>query len=383
MKVLRHFETCDCVIHFLHNAPGQYPLNLTNGKSFYHDLLFCNVAGNNLQKMHNILFKYSAIYASIMLKRIIKILPFSIDDYDLIIAEGWVIAHAVITFVKTRKIIARIYGTTDLTEKIERNAFWKMNPFLRKLRTIVNSNKIRSIIFNSTGSRSRDLFNLLSENKTNSPQAVYLDMPNILFVMPEVKKRMVNGTLNLLHVGRMIENRGFDLTLKILDILRRNHKVSVKAVLVGDGPVREELEEMCRQLHLSDCVRFTGKLDINQLEKYYMDADILLNCYGFNPVIEGLNFKTFVITREYGEMQYILERYYAKKIFRVCVKDQPFVNIGDDIKDRYIEEAISAVKSYYENVTDIADKDFTPRVSINIDDFGHQVFHYYHDAIFG
>jgi len=378
--VLQHFEECDCVIHFLHNSPGGHPLGLKNAE--YHHLLYCNVAESKLQKIHHIWFKHSAIYAKIIVQRIAEILPFQVDDYDLIVAEGWVIAAALIPLVSTRKIIARIYGTSDLTERIEQNVFWRINPFFRKVDAVVNSNKIRCIIFNSTGSRSRDLFELLLRAKEGGPQPVYLDMPNVLFRMEEEKKRMVHGSLILLHVGRMIENRGFDLTLRILDILRNQNRIPVRAVLVGDGPVRDSLQEMCRHLNLSDCVHFTGRLNLDQLRKYYGEADILLNCYGFNPVIEALNYKAYAITREFGEMKYIFDRYYSEKAFKVCASDYPRVNITEDIKDGYLTEAVSAVKWYCKNYRSIAEEDFIPRIPVDLDAFAHEVFRYYHDALF-
>jgi len=380
-EVLKHFERKDCVVHFIHNAPGKKPLSLVNGVSFYHPLLYCNVSDNKLKLVHNLLFKYSALYSKITIKGVLKILPEDINDYDLIVAESWEIAYSLISCVAMKKIVVRIYGTTDLTERIENNFFWRVNPFFRKVKEVVNSHSMRSIIFNSTGSRSRDLFELLSDSD-NGPEPVYLNMPNIIYSKLGKKQRMLNGTINLLHVGRMKENRGFDTTLKVIDILKNSLGLPIKAVLVGDGKVRNKLQNMCCKLDIADCVHFTGKINKNLLIEQYGKADILINYYGFNPVLEALNSNVFVITREFGEMSLILERYYSDKVYRVCQKNLPIVNIKDENKSYYIKEVVAEVVWYSKHYQTIRDEDFSPKITVDLHRFGQKVYSYYNKVLF-
>lgn len=380
--VLQNFDSFDCSIHFVHNEPGKFPLNLTNSESFYHELMFCNVTNKFKQKIHNILFKYTSSYAYWSIRKILAILPIKINNYDLIIAESWETAYAVLPFVKNKKIVTRIYGTSDLTERIEKNLFWRINPFLRKIYSIVNSNKVKNIVFNSTGSRSRDLFKYLSKGNENKEKPLYLEMPNILFEGPRSKKRMQNGKICILHVGTMNRNRGFDLTIKIVEILRTNCNLHVKALMAGDGPIRNELHELASRLSLLDYVEFTGKLDLVQLRDCYIRSDVLINYYGFNPVIEALNYHTFAITREFGEMEKILGRHYNKNAFHVCLKDQPFIEINKRYQDRYVSEVVSAIEWYSKNYMNLTKNDFKPIKPVTIGNFAEQVFSCYKHAIF-
>ncbi|MCK9506587.1 MAG: glycosyltransferase, partial [Porticoccaceae bacterium] len=47
-------------------------------------------------------------------------------------------------------------------------------------------------------------------------------------------------------------------------------------LLVGDGPQRQELEEQCRRLEISDSVRFAGNVDYDQIYQYYALADAFI-----------------------------------------------------------------------------------------------------------
>ena len=51
-------------------------------------------------------------------------------------------------------------------------------------------------------------------------------------------------------------------------------KIPAKLLLIGDGPERKNLEELCRQLNLCDDIRFLGKQDA--IEELLALADVFL-----------------------------------------------------------------------------------------------------------
>ena len=62
---------------------------------------------------------------------------------------------------------------------------------------------------------------------------------------------------DVVAVGRLIEKKGFDVLLRALaDATERWER----ATIVGDGPMRPALQELCNELGLTDRVRFTGAL---------------------------------------------------------------------------------------------------------------------------
>lgn len=64
----------------------------------------------------------------------------------------------------------------------------------------------------------------------------------------------------ILSIGRMVEKKGFDVLLHALAILKERG-VHFSARILGDGPLRGQLETLSRKLHLAETVLFTGALD--------------------------------------------------------------------------------------------------------------------------
>ncbi|MBW2595340.1 MAG: glycosyltransferase family 4 protein [Deltaproteobacteria bacterium] len=63
---------------------------------------------------------------------------------------------------------------------------------------------------------------------------------------------------DLIFVGRLVEIKCIDILLKAVQHVR-NTIPNVTAVIVGEGPLRGELEQLVRELGISDCVAFVGR----------------------------------------------------------------------------------------------------------------------------
>jgi N-acetyl-alpha-D-glucosaminyl L-malate synthase BshA len=76
----------------------------------------------------------------------------------------------------------------------------------------------------------------------------------------------------------LIHTSNFRKVKRVDDIIRIFHKVSQevpsKLLLIGDGPERQEMEQLCRELELCDDIRFIGKLDA--VEEVLSVADVFL-----------------------------------------------------------------------------------------------------------
>ena len=84
---------------------------------------------------------------------------------------------------------------------------------------------------------------------------------------------------HLLFVSRLIERKGLQDILPQLQHIRVNCAESgVKLTLdiVGDGPFRENLETMVKELNISDNVIFHGQKSKDLLPAYYSKADVFL-----------------------------------------------------------------------------------------------------------
>ncbi len=79
----------------------------------------------------------------------------------------------------------------------------------------------------------------------------------------------------LLSVGNLTDNKGFHLLIQALQLLRaRHHLTGLSLLIVGDGPLRQELERLAASLGVTDRVRFAGRVPHEQLHTWYSAADL-------------------------------------------------------------------------------------------------------------
>lgn len=62
---------------------------------------------------------------------------------------------------------------------------------------------------------------------------------------------------DLITIGNLIPRKRFDLFLHIVNIVRAV-RPNIRAVILGDGPLREELENLASELKLNDNIHFAG-----------------------------------------------------------------------------------------------------------------------------
>lgn len=86
--------------------------------------------------------------------------------------------------------------------------------------------------------------------------------------------RISSGVFRILSVGRMHAQKRVDLVLRVLAQLRSRTSVPMRAMLVGDGPLRASLEKQAAQLGLLDWVEFQGAVD--DVAPLYRESDALI-----------------------------------------------------------------------------------------------------------
>jgi 1,2-diacylglycerol 3-alpha-glucosyltransferase len=74
----------------------------------------------------------------------------------------------------------------------------------------------------------------------------------------------------LLCVGRLGKEKNVEMLLRALAIARDSH---LKLAIAGDGPVREELERLACELHVSGSTRFLGFVKRERLPDLYVSCD--------------------------------------------------------------------------------------------------------------
>jgi glycosyltransferase involved in cell wall biosynthesis len=98
-----------------------------------------------------------------------------------------------------------------------------------------------------------------------------------LDVFPPLKPlRCPRRALRLICVARLVPKKGFDYQLAIYAALRQAG-VDFEARIIGDGPLEAVLRAKTAALHLSDRVKFLGRLPSAQVWEQLAWADVLLH----------------------------------------------------------------------------------------------------------
>ena len=122
--------------------------------------------------------------------------------------------------------------------------------------------------------------------------------------------------VRLLFVGRLAEKKGVRFLLEALALMA-TPDTRVRLQIVGDGPLRQGLEELARQLHIGHQVEFLGARPYREIPVHMAAADILVapsveasdgDCEGLPTVIlEAMAAQLVVVTTPVGGITQVIE----------------------------------------------------------------------------
>jgi len=135
--------------------------------------------------------------------------------------------------------------------------------------------------------------------------------------LDHIQPRMLSSNCSgkrivLIGVAALAEWHGYDRVIR--SMARYNSmcltETSVNFFVVGDGPVKESLQQLASDLGVSDCVKFFGFVTGESLNQLYNESDIAVASLGLYRV--GLNEASSLKSREY------------------VARGLPFINSGRD-----------------------------------------------------
>jgi glycosyltransferase involved in cell wall biosynthesis len=127
-----------------------------------------------------------------------------------------------------------------------------------------------------------------------------VDIDHINKVISEASRRRLDSTsTTLVAIGRLTSVKGFDNLIEALAIVNQQ---SITLKIVGDGPLRGELEALAQRLHVSRQISFLGYRKDPYVELSRADAMIISSRYESFPniVLEALVCGTPVIATPAG-----------------------------------------------------------------------------------
>ncbi len=80
----------------------------------------------------------------------------------------------------------------------------------------------------------------------------------------------------LITVARLVEFKGVAYTLRALRLVKENNHVNFRYRIIGDGPLRSELENLTTELDLSENVFFMGSRNQSVIKELLDGSDIFL-----------------------------------------------------------------------------------------------------------
>ncbi|NOY01021.1 MAG: glycosyltransferase family 4 protein [Verrucomicrobia bacterium] len=83
-----------------------------------------------------------------------------------------------------------------------------------------------------------------------------------------------SGERLIFTVGRLIEKKGFDDLIKACAVMKKDGVKDFRGVIVGDGPLEDELQELIRASGVEDCVELAGPKSQDEIIAYLERAAI-------------------------------------------------------------------------------------------------------------
>jgi 1,4-alpha-glucan branching enzyme len=134
-------------------------------------------------------------------------------------------------------------------------------------------------------------------------------IPNAIVVNPLPSISTVRG-VDVTFVGRLVPEKGVDVLIQAVADLRL-HFPKVIVNIIGDGPLRHELEQQVVNLELSTNVQFIGQLDRVDVNNVLMTSKILVlpsrkESFGI-VLLEAANAGCAVVATSTGGIPSIIE----------------------------------------------------------------------------
>lgn len=79
-----------------------------------------------------------------------------------------------------------------------------------------------------------------------------------------------------LFVGSTIPRKGIQFLLQACARLNAQKNADYTLAIVGDGEQRAELEQFCRENHLTGSIEWVGRVDYQQVGQYFQQADVFI-----------------------------------------------------------------------------------------------------------
>ena len=107
------------------------------------------------------------------------------------------------------------------------------------------------------------------------PMGIDVEKFNPAYDDPDIRKNLDDPQFLLLTVGRFAEKKGFEYLIKAMPAVMEKFS-NTKLLIIGFGPLESDLKNLVKSHSLEDVVLFPGKMNSDELKKYYATADLFI-----------------------------------------------------------------------------------------------------------
>jgi L-malate glycosyltransferase len=194
--------------------------------------------------------------------------------------------------------------------------------------------------------------------KYYNPNKEILIIP-LAFHPPELPKKnrkdlgIADDDFVLITIGRIIKRKAIDVSLNALAALNNSR---IKMLILGDGPEKEFLENLCRELGIEERVNFLGFVDDETKYSYLKNSDLFI----LTSLHEG--FGIVFMESMYMGLPIVCTNHGGQVDFLKHEKNALLINVGDidackKSIDRFISDSGLYKKCSKNNLNDV--KKFT------------------------
>lgn len=173
------------------------------------------------------------------------------------------------------KNILSLHGG-DIYDPTKKNSPHKKFYFRKIVKWVLNNSDI--VIAQSSNTRK----NALEIYKPNKDIKI-IPLPYESFKFKKVNREKLGLKKDLIYTistGRLVKRKGFDF---LINSIANVDEKKVHALIVGDGPEKENLQTLAKKLNISDRIHFLGFVSEEKKFQYLSNADV----YVLSSVHEG------------------------------------------------------------------------------------------------
>jgi glycosyltransferase involved in cell wall biosynthesis len=189
-----------------------------------------------------------------------------------------------------------------LVEGLKRSATEHLKAALQRRNYSAAVEKADMMVYNSE--YMRDLYRSNAGRDEQSSAVVYQAIDDETHALAAgLRTKVTRQPLQVLSVSAMAPHKGAETLVEAISMVRKNHGIPARLVLVGawpDARYKKEIEKLITRFELEEHVDIRGHVDRNDLHRLYAESQVfslMSRCESFGiPAVEAQVFGTPVVS---------------------------------------------------------------------------------------